>query len=454
MNLLIDATRDIGEIRPLHGMDNGPVCFGGLIDSTAFYKAAGFPFVRLHDTNWPHPREVDIPQVFPDFSADPDDPASYDFRRTDEYLRQCLATGSKVIYRLGTSIEHTPVKVYTHPPAEAQKWATICLNLIRHVNEGWAGGHHMGIRYWEVWNEPDNQFFADDGSRDPMWSGSPEQYFELYAVTSRRLKEAFPDLMVGGYGASRLGERYVPYFDAFLDHVARERLPLDFFSWHRYAQDPEQVYEEARLAEAGLDRIGYSHTQSICDEWNYIPKATQMPDRPLTDGAPAGWRHAAFSQSASHEGTSFCTAVFARLHETRCAIATHYDGAPTNYYCTAFDRYGYPNPAYYAFVAFNELYKLRRRLPVAGQADGVYALAAGDGDALAMLVTSFRGPAQVDLRLAGLDPKRKYRLQKRLTDATHCHQLVEDAEVSLSTPLPPIALEKKATVLLTLTAVL
>ncbi|MBI4578450.1 MAG: hypothetical protein HY718_02035 [Planctomycetes bacterium] len=34
------------------------------------------------------------------------------------------------------------------------KWAKICVNIIRHYNEGWADGFHYNIRYWEIWNEP------------------------------------------------------------------------------------------------------------------------------------------------------------------------------------------------------------------------------------------------------------------------------------------------------------
>lgn len=450
MDLLIDTSRDIGVVRPLHGINNGPVSSGALIDSSEFYKIAGFPFIRLHDTNWPQPREIDIPRLFPDFSADPDDPASYDFRRTDEYLDQCLATGAKIIYRLGVSIEHTKVKEYAHPPADFDKWATVCLNLVRHVNDGWANGRRRCIEYWEIWNEPDNQFFAQDRSRDPMWSGTPEQYFDLYAVTSRKLKKAYPELKIGGYAASRLANQYVPYFNAFLDRVAHDELPLDFFSWHRYADDPEDVYREAMLAQEGLDRIGYSHTLSICDEWNYIPRTVPSEARPLTGGSNAAARHDTFTLSSGHAGASFGAAVMARLHETRCAIAAHYDGLPTNYYCTIFDRYGYPEKAYYTFVKFREIFKRRRRLAVDGQRDGIYAIAAGDAKILSILITAFHSAKLIDLRLAGLDHGITYRVQKHLTDKTHCHALLEDSQITSTQPVLRFSLGEKATILLTL----
>lgn len=449
--LMIDLTQDLGEIRPLHGIDNGPVSFGGLIDCTALYQAAGFPYIRLHDTNYPHPREVDVPQIFPNFAADADDPRNYTFKRTDDYLRQCLDTGARVIYRLGTSIEHTKIKDFTHPPADFEKWARICCNIVRHYNEGWADGYQWDITYWEIWNEPDNQFYEADRTRDPMWSGSATQFYDLYAVAARMLKESFPNLKIGGYGTSRLNETYQPFFQGFLDRVQRDRLPLDFLSWHRYANDPEEVYLEALLAEAGLDRIGYCDTELICDEWNYWPQVAVGEPRPLTENSrAAAVRHTSFTQASGHAGASFCVGTMARLHDTRCGIATHYDGAPTNYFCAIFDRYGYPEKQFYAFVMYHELYTRKRRVASGTTTDGLYALAAGDSRSLAILLTSFHTPADLQLMFQGLPSGTTYRCRRYLTDASHCHVLSDLPPLDLHQDGLRLTLDEKASMLILL----
>lgn len=56
---------------------------------------AGIPFVRTHDSGGPYGRGtlIDIPNIFRDFDADPDDPASYDFAFTDIYLRNLVNSG-------------------------------------------------------------------------------------------------------------------------------------------------------------------------------------------------------------------------------------------------------------------------------------------------------------------------------------------------------------------------
>src|SRR4026208_109760 len=100
--------------------------------------------------------------IFRDINADPDDPKSYDFALTDEYLRSVFTAGMHVVYRLGESIEHTEAKRFVHPPADPGRWANACVGIIKHYNDLWAKGFRYGIKYWEIWNEPEN--------RPAMWS--------------------------------------------------------------------------------------------------------------------------------------------------------------------------------------------------------------------------------------------------------------------------------------------
>lgn len=51
----------------------------------------------------------------------------------------------------------------------------------------------MNIRYWEIWNEPDNMPDADE---NPMWKGTMEQYFALYETAAGYLKQVFPEIRI------------------------------------------------------------------------------------------------------------------------------------------------------------------------------------------------------------------------------------------------------------------
>ena len=203
---------------------------------------------------------VDIHCVFPNWDADPDDPASYDFIPTDAYIQSILDTGCGVFYRLGASIEHGPKKYFIHPPADNLKWAKICAGIVRHYNHGWADGFHHGIRYWEIWNEPEG---------GAMWTGTRAQYFNLYATASKYLKAQFPEIMVGGYAscgfyavtrpdADAFFQSFVPYAEQFLDFISAEQAPLDFFSWHLYSDNVQEFAAHADYVDALLARHGYA----------------------------------------------------------------------------------------------------------------------------------------------------------------------------------------------------
>ena len=40
-----------GSVKPLHGINNGPLSNEAVVDTSIYYKEIGIPFVRLHDTD-------------------------------------------------------------------------------------------------------------------------------------------------------------------------------------------------------------------------------------------------------------------------------------------------------------------------------------------------------------------------------------------------------------------
>src|SRR5215208_3546064 len=69
--IVLDCSKTIGRIRPLHGVNNGPLDAGGTVDLSAQHKELAIPFTRLHDAHWPNPDVVDFHAVFPNPDADP-----------------------------------------------------------------------------------------------------------------------------------------------------------------------------------------------------------------------------------------------------------------------------------------------------------------------------------------------------------------------------------------------
>lgn len=413
---VIDAARPAGIVRALHGGNDGPLQFGGLVDLTAAHRELGIPHTRLHDCRWPNPDVVDMHVVFPDPKADPADPGSYSFGRTDECIDAVVKTGAKVIYRLGESIEHAPRKLYVHPPADYERWAAACIGVIRHYNEGWAAGRRHGIQYWEIWNEPEN--------RPAMWSGSDEDYFRLYETTAKAIKSRWPDLKVGGPSLGYTGKvvdgRFEPgeFLLKFLDYCKSRSLPLDFFSWHLYGNDPSEYLIRARGIREVLERYGYGKAEMHLNEWNYLPDNKWLSFKPETQGAP---REEYFSRVTGAEGAAFVAAVLMTLQDSPVAVANFF--AANTQALGLFNEHGTPRKTFYAFKAFRGLLDAPKRVQVEGGNGRTLVACAGMNEAkteVRVLVSNAdAATGEITVHLRGLPWEGDSICEVRIVNAEH-----------------------------------
>jgi xylan 1,4-beta-xylosidase len=82
--LTVDFSQTNGFIRPLHGVNLGPLCYRGMVDLSAYHRELGVPLTRLHDVVWVNSDAVDISTIFRDFRNDPAQPENYEFAATDD----------------------------------------------------------------------------------------------------------------------------------------------------------------------------------------------------------------------------------------------------------------------------------------------------------------------------------------------------------------------------------
>jgi hypothetical protein len=438
----VDASRIDGRLRPLHGVNNGPLNQGETLDVSEAWKALGVPLARLHDAEWPYPNIVDMHAVFPDMAADPADPAAYRFAATDRYIDAIIRAGAGVVYRLGESIEHAPVKVHVHPPADPARWAEACAGVVRHYNHGWADGRRVAIRYWEIWNEPEN--------RPAMWSGSDDDYVRLYVTAARRIKAEFPDVLVGGPSSGAPGDvgpdgrlRPAALPAALLRACRDDKAPLDFFSWHTYSGDPSVYAPKARAIRAWLDAEGFAKTQIHLNEWNYLPDGDWTPMLGGTGDQRARW----YARMGGPEGAAFLACVLIDLQDAPVDVSNYYTGDSSAF--GVFTREGVPKKTYWALRAFRSLMDTPRRAGVAGAEPGRWACAAGVTDdapagaggsgaasaggnsTIGVLLSVFR-PADRPLRLRVENPPwaGASRWELAAVDSTHSLDVIERGRTS------------------------
>ena len=391
MKISIEFKKPQGPIKPLHGVNRSPIRL--MANKINEFEAAGIPFVRTHDCGGAYGRGIfiDIPNLFRDFDADENSPDSYDFAFTDRYLSCIVNAGAQPFFRLGVTIENSwRIRAYRiQPPKDFAKWARICEHVIRHYNEGWADGFRWGIQYWEIWNEPENP---------PMWQGTREQFYELYATASSHIKKCFPELKVGGYagcgfyavnreGMNDFYKGFITWFEDFLAYVSKNSLPLDFFSFHLYTDDAREIVTHAEYARDRLDQAGFKQTELIFNEWNYvvIKRESLEPD---------------FEEMKELPGALFVAEAFCRMQDSPIDKAMYYDSEPSSAYGGLFY---FPSqrttPTYQAFIAFNRLYTLGRQAHVTADVpDDVAALAATDGKTGRILLVN-RGPHDLQIPL-------------------------------------------------------
>lgn len=272
----IDFSRKTGKITPVNCLNNGPR-FGIDLehDMGAQYKEMAPPFIRVCAPEAPYAssRYLDIHCIFPDMELDERFEASYNFAPTDRYLASVKECGSEIFLRLGESPEPYEVKRYTGPVRDNEKLARICERIIAHYNKGWANGFKYNIKYVEIMCGVDTS---------AAWSGTPEEYYGLYATVARYLKEKHPKLKVGAYSSGGFAslnhydatpevKSYVSFMEGFFEYITRsDPAPLDFFSWKCYAESPEEVSLHANYARSYLGQYGLRKAQSIVTEFNLL----------------------------------------------------------------------------------------------------------------------------------------------------------------------------------------
>jgi xylan 1,4-beta-xylosidase len=243
----VDATVTVGALRPLNGVQAEDA------QGAAFYRTAHVDLVRIPDG------ACDIDAIFPDMSADVENPKSYNFAPTDQVVGSIKLGGAEPLFRIGRG-----AGAVAKPPGDLDKWAQIVRHVVLHYNAKWAKGYRYGIRYWEIWNAPDSRQF---------WSGTAADYYRLYDKTARAIQAADPAALVGGPAISKpliAGD----YREKFIDFVRLNDLPLDFFSWHFYAVDSNDPYvfvTIARQLRIILDARGFGSAKNVLDEWNADP---------------------------------------------------------------------------------------------------------------------------------------------------------------------------------------
>lgn len=187
------------------------------------HREIGFQYLRFHgllDDDMSVVIQSPMPWVKPQISFYNID-CIFDFLMAEgmkpfvelSFMPSALASGSQEIFYY---------KGNATMPREDAAWSGLIRDLARHLVDRY-GREEVESWFFEVWNEPNLHFFFD---------GTQEDYFHLYEITARALKEVDAHLRVGGPATSN--NAWIPEFRSF---CAEHKVPLDFISTHHYPSD-------------------------------------------------------------------------------------------------------------------------------------------------------------------------------------------------------------------------
>ena len=368
----VDAARARGTIRSFQAVNGGPIpVLPNGPDLSARYKEIGIDLVRTHDLYGP--TEIDshfstsvlLPLLrdeasraaflkaanaailFPDWSADPENPHSYNFGPTDQLVQSIRAISAEVYFRIGRSLRADP-----RPVQDPQKYAQVLQHVVMHYNRGWAGGFRNSVKYWEFWDEPEFKNF---------WPGMPPELYAFYAASVRAVKSVDTWSKFGAIGKA-FAHTPGPFREEFLDYVSANQLPLDFYSWHWYASysaDPWDIMTQGQEIRSILDARGLRKVESHMAEWNLSPDTSA--------------RTRAIHQSMTNAAFTASSLIYLQDAPIDRAILYRGDAVLTGLFNSA----GEPFQKFYVFKAMAALLQTPERLNVTGADNIGFAVLAG-----------------------------------------------------------------------------
>jgi len=157
---------------------------------------------------------------------------TYNFSYVDQIYDGMLANGVRPFVELSFMPSKLASRQAVHPfkyhpivapPRDYARWDAMIAAFAAHLIDRY-GIDEVAQWYFEVWNEPNLDF----------WVGQPKQqsYWTLYDHTATTLKSVSGRLRVGGPSTAQAA-----WVGAFIRHCTDKGIPFDFVSTHVYAND-------------------------------------------------------------------------------------------------------------------------------------------------------------------------------------------------------------------------
>ncbi|KJF16668.1 GH39 family glycosyl hydrolase [Acidithrix ferrooxidans] len=178
----------------------------------------------------------------------------FDFAAIDNVYDQLLKLGVRPVVELSfmpEALASDPTKtVFTYrgiisPPTDWKEWYALIQAFVEHLVDRY--GLDEVVQWpFEVWNEANLEVF---------WTGSRDEYLQLYDEAALAVKSVCSDIKVGGPSSAAC-----EWVEALASHAKERGIPLDFVSTHTYGNLPLDLRPV-------LERYGFGDIPIYWTEW-------------------------------------------------------------------------------------------------------------------------------------------------------------------------------------------
>ena len=187
-------------------------------------------------------------------------------------------------------------------PADPLVFAAAVAGLVERVVEGSGGEPGRPVTHWEIWNEPEFPYFWDKSFDQPELA----KFFEMALLALVRLdayrqsSPAAADLRfgLGSFATADVAATVIGSLDR-TPLPNGSQTPLDFVSFHSYANDPLAIVGDIeKVADARAASTHYRKAELVLAEWGptldgvgWDPETMDVPllvSTVIALGAPAG----------------------------------------------------------------------------------------------------------------------------------------------------------------------
>ncbi|MCX7881160.1 MAG: glycosyl hydrolase [Patescibacteria group bacterium] len=364
-NIVVDTKKIVGFINP----NWKALAQGGEEKGVRMLKNV------ILETSALYPRYIRIDHIFDFydvFSYDKNNQPVFNFEKLDQTVCDIYAIGAKPFFSLGympPSLSQDGSLI--DQPKNWSHWSLLVQKTIERYSGkdsrfcGSVSGQLLENIYYEVWNEPDLETFG-------KWSlyGGEKNYKTLYYYTVQGAIKAknIYRFFLGGPATTAL---YKNWLTKFFDYVDKEKLRIDFVSWHHYSKNPDDFYQDLENFDRWLadeKYLRFRFLPKIISEWGYDSNPNPIADTKI---------------GASHTITSIFNLVNQNLD---LAFAFEIkDGINPSWGILTY--MGEKKPRYFALKLLNVLQ--RNKLMLTGQGTYVKGLASAGYNKISLVLVNF-----------------------------------------------------------------